>query len=88
MAHAEPITSETLTVGSLFAGIGGFDLGLQRAGFRISWQVELDDYCRASTPRQRSTGPRLKALGNAVVPDLVEYIGRQIQAHHYAQQDE
>jgi DNA (cytosine-5)-methyltransferase 1 len=36
-----------LTVGSLFAGIGGFDLGLERAGgFEIRWQVEIDEYCR------------------------------------------
>lgn len=34
------------TVGSLFAGVGGLDLGLQRAGFQIKWQVELDDFCR------------------------------------------
>lgn len=36
-----------LTVGSLFAGIGGFDLGFERAGMETSWQVELDPYCRA-----------------------------------------
>lgn len=36
-----------MTVGSLFSGIGGFDLGFQRAGFEIKWQVEIDPWCRA-----------------------------------------
>jgi len=39
--------SKPLTFGSLFAGIGGFDLGLERAGLRCEWQVEIDPYARA-----------------------------------------
>lgn len=35
-----------LTCGSLFAGIGGFDLGFERAGIKTIWQVEIDEYCR------------------------------------------
>ena len=32
------------TFGSLFAGIGGFDLGFERAGMECKWQVEIDEY--------------------------------------------
>lgn len=48
--YANPDTphhAHSPTVGSLFAGIGGFDLGFERAGFRTAWQVEIDPIRRA-----------------------------------------
>jgi DNA (cytosine-5)-methyltransferase 1 len=45
----EPPTSnlQPLTLGSLFSGIGGFELGFERTGkIQTIWQVEIDAYCR------------------------------------------
>jgi DNA-cytosine methyltransferase len=36
-----------LTFGSLFAGIGGFDLGFERAGMKCKWQVEVNPFATA-----------------------------------------
>jgi len=38
-------TPRALTCGDLFAGIGGMSLGLERAGFTVRWQVEVEPYC-------------------------------------------
>ena len=51
-----------LTVGSLFSGIGGFDLGLERAGFEIKWQVEIDKYCRKVLTKHWPTVSKYKDI--------------------------
>jgi DNA (cytosine-5)-methyltransferase 1 len=49
-----------VTFGSLFAGIGGLDLGLERAGMKCCWQVENDGLAQkvleAHWPRVRRHG--------------------------------
>ena len=37
----EPM-SDPITVGSLFAGVGGFDIAAERAGMEVVWQSEYD----------------------------------------------
>ncbi len=63
---------EVPTFGSLFAGIGGLDLGLERAGWRCAWQVEVDDFCRSVLSRH---WPEVPKYG-----DIREVRGEQLQS--------
>ena len=36
-----------MNVGSLFSGIGGFELGFEREGFETKWFIENNEYCQA-----------------------------------------
>jgi len=60
-------------VGSLFAGIGGFDLGFQRAGYDIAWQVEIDAYCNQVLSKHWPRVPRygdIRAIDWTTVPPV------------------
>ncbi len=52
MTEPTKVCSRPLTVGSLFAGIGGFDLGFERAGFVTRWQAEQDAKASAVLARR------------------------------------
>jgi DNA (cytosine-5)-methyltransferase 1 len=50
------------TLGSICAGIGGFDLGFEQAGWRTAWQIELDDVNRAVLADRFPDAKRYKDL--------------------------
>lgn len=49
----------TLRYLSLFSGIGGMDLGFDRAGMVCAGQVEIDDYCRRVLAKHWPDVPRM-----------------------------
>jgi len=61
--------------GSLFAGVGGFDLALERAGVTPTWSVELDPQCRAVLRRHWPDVPHFEDvhdIGSGLAPvDLI-----------------
>ena len=51
--------AQSMKVGSLFSGIGGLDLGLERAGMDVIWQSEIDPYACKVLKKHWPTVPNL-----------------------------
>lgn len=59
------------SVASLFSGIGGIDLGFERAGFKVAYQCELQPFCRAVLEEHWPSVPRsidIQEVSSADIP--------------------
>lgn len=59
-----------MTYGSLFAGVGGFDLGFDAAGLDCRWQVEIDATARSVLSRHWPTVPKFGDVRSVAPADL------------------
>ena len=67
-----------LTYGSLFAGVGGFDLGFDAAGWECKFQVEWDKHCQSVLKRHWADVPKfedVRDVNGADIPpvDLISF---------------
>jgi DNA (cytosine-5)-methyltransferase 1 len=61
-----------LTIGSLFSGIGGLELGLEMAGLgETLWQVERDPYCRSVLAKHWPSAERFDDVCKVGATELV-----------------
>ena len=66
------------TFGSLFAGVGGFDLGFENAGYDCKFQVEWDPHCQQTLAHNWPNVPRwgdVSEVNGADLPpvDVITY---------------
>ena len=80
MGRRDTIAPPMSTIGkrkamSLFAGAGGMDVGIKKAGFEVLAEIEIDKYCcqtlRATKERERASTQVIEADIRAVEPENV-----------------
>lgn len=72
------MNSDDAKVASFFAGIGGFDLGFERAGAEIVWQCEVNRFCLDVLAEHWPDVPRaddITKLSGSDVPDADIWAG-------------
>lgn len=61
-----------LRVASFFAGIGGFDLGLERAGMEVTFQCEINKFCQQVLKMHWPTVPLFADINKVNASDIPE----------------
>jgi DNA (cytosine-5)-methyltransferase 1 len=61
-----------IRVASFFAGIGGFDLGFERAGMTSVWQCEIKPFCLDVLHKHWPDVPKMSDIRNVMPSDIPE----------------
>ena len=68
-----------MRVGSLFSGIGGIDLGLERAGMETVWQAEIDEKCQQVLAHHWPNVRRYSDVRQVHAPGACDQDGRRLR---------
>ena len=74
-----------LTVGGLFSGIGGIELGLERVGMQIAWHAESDDYCQRVLRKHWPGVPCWGDVGECLWAEKVDVLAGGFPCQHVSQ---
>lgn len=58
------------TVASFFAGIGGFDIGFENAGFDVTVQCEIEPFCVSILNKHWPKIPKLRDIKEVTIDDI------------------
>lgn len=70
MTDSLPDGAERPRVASFFAGIGGFDLGFERAGMTTVWQCEIKPFCQSVLAHHWPNVPKATDIRNVEPMDI------------------
>lgn len=62
----------SVRLASLFSGIGGFELGFERAGMETVWQCEIHEFCRTILEKHWPNVPRATDIREVNPDDIPE----------------
>jgi DNA (cytosine-5)-methyltransferase 1 len=69
-SNFEKDTSKAYSVASFFSGIGGFDIGFERAGFTVNVQCEIEPFCNSILEKHWPEVPRLRDIKEVTINDI------------------
>ena len=75
---------KTLTMGSLFAGVGGFDIAAERNGIEVLWQSENDKHASAVLTEHFPTIPNLGDIHDIEAAPKVDILAGGFPCQSYS----